>query len=117
MILQKNLRIGSNLTKVRGVTSAFGYALTAGTVTLDTRDYMNGSISGHRYSYHMGVSAFATSFGYLFRTGPGALVGVAGMAVEKGYDVFVDLRGPVWSNYGSWIPTSAGSIMQGFGGR
>lgn len=112
----KNLSIGKGLSNLKMGTSSFGYGLTGLSIYLDTQAYVDGEIGGGKYSWRMGSTGLSASVGYFLGAGPGLMIGSFALAVEKGYDVFVDPNGPVWSNYGSWIPTDAGSIMQGFGG-
>ncbi len=112
-----NLSKGKSLTNLKAGASVLGNGLTGLSVYLDAQDYRNGEISVHRFSYRTGVNASSYSAGYFLGAGPGILIGVAGMAAEEGYNVLVDPKGPVWSNYGSWIPTDGYSIMRGFGGR
>ncbi|WOC41058.1 RHS repeat-associated core domain-containing protein [Polaribacter sp. HL-MS24] len=65
-----NLSKGRNLTKIKGVANGLGYGLTAVSVVLDSRDYMSGEISVHRFSYRTGVNGSSFAAGYFLGAGP-----------------------------------------------
>ena len=73
---------------------------------------MTGEISGHRYSWKMGTTGASVGVGLAAGTGFGVLIGVGAMAVEKGYDIFVNPNGPVQRNLN--FNFSSFNIQQGF---